>query len=326
MPAAGGRTDQGYLSRLPSDLLPKEVVKDIFTKAQDESMLLRLGRRIPVSVNETVLWTAGTFPEAGQVGGTTLASREGAEKPIQGLQFGTPKSFSPIKLAVIVTVSDEFASYDPDSMYSELAGNLSGAIARAADLAVFHNRDAITGAALVGTTNNSSIAATSNAVALDFDGDPTLVTQFLTGAEMIEAEGKNYNLTAWAADPSMRFKLATARTTAGQPIFQGTNPDAGASINLNAPQASLFGVPLVYGRSVRGRLGSYTGSNIRMVAGDFSQLAWGFADQIRVKVSDQATVGGVSMWQTNQVAVLAEATFGWIVNDADAFVKFTAVY
>ncbi len=327
MPAADDRDDQGYLNRLDADRLPREVSGDIFAKAKDESIMLSLGREIPVSVNENVIWADDTYPEAGQVGGTTLASREGAEKPIQGIQFGTPKVFSPIKLAVIVTVSEEFARANVDKLYSNLAPKLAGAVGRAADLAAFHNKDAITGLDLVGTANNSFVNATTNRVELDLSAtaDPDAVDQILAGVDLVEDdEDGNYEVNGFAARANLRTKFATLRDANGNPVFTGTYPDSGASIDLRARMSSLFGLPVAYGRTVRGKLGAYDGSDVLMFGGDWSQLAWGFADDIRIKVTDQATVGGVSMWQTNQIAVLAEATFGWIVNDPDAFVAYEA--
>lgn len=325
MPAAGNRTDQGYLNRLPSDRLPKIVVGDIFAKAQEQSVMMRLGRQIPVSINETVITSPDFFPEAGQVGGTTLASREGAEKPIRGIDFGTTKSFSPIKLAVIVTVSEEFARENVDALYTDLAPKLSGAIARAADLAVFHNRDALTGNALVGTSANQYVDKTTNRVELDLasTANPDLVAQLLAGVSLVEEdEDDNYDVTGFAAVPQLRAPLVTARDSNGNPVFQGGFPGSGSAINLNASFGSLLGLPVSYGRTVKGKLGAYAGTNVKMYGGDWSQLAWGYADQIRVKVTDQATVGGVSMWQTNQIAILAEATFGWYVNDPQAFVAY----
>lgn len=325
MPAAGNRTDQGYLNRLPADRLPKEVTQDIFAKVEEQSVMMSLGRQIPISLNENVLLTSDTFPEAGQVGGTTLASREGAEKPIQGIGFGTQRAFSPIKLAVIVTVSDEFARTNPDALYSQLSTELSGAVARAADLAVFHGRDALTGNALVGITNNSFVDATTNRVELDFasNANPDLVAQLLAGVELVEEDDeKNYEVTGFAAVKQLRPKLVQARDSQGAPVFSGAYPGNGSEIRLGSNRGELFGLPVSYGKSVRGKLGAYAGSDTRMFAGDWSQLAWGYADSIRVKVTDQATVGGVSMWQTNQIAVLAECTFGWIVNDPDAFVAY----
>lgn len=332
MPAAGNRTDQGYLARLDSDRLPKNVVGDIFSKAQDQSIMLQLGRRIPIGINENILTTPDFFPEAGQVGGTTLASREGEEKPIQGVSYGTTRSFSPIKLAVVVTVSEEYARENVDALYTQLSGALSGAVARAADLAVFHNRDAITGSALVGTTSNSYINATTNESTIDFadvSAPNDVIEQIIEGVELVENEvdgstPKNFQCTAFAADKSMRTKLARVRLGDGygSPMFGNTFPNTGASIDLNGSTQQLMGLPIVYGRSVKGALGAYAGSTARMFTGDWSQVAWGFADEIRVKVSDEATVGGVSMWQTNQIAVLAEATFGWVVNDPEAFTRY----
>lgn len=325
MPAAGGRTDQGYLNRLATDRLPKEVVGDIFTKAKDQSILMSLGRQIPVSINETVITTADTFPEAGQVGGTTLASREGAEKPIQGVGYGTTKSFSPVKLAVIVTVSEEYARTNVEGLYSELATQLSGAVARAADLAVFHNKDAITGGTLVGTSANSYVNATSNRVTLNFatNASPNLVSQIISGVELVEDdETKNFDVNGFASVPQLRTKFVTARDNSGNPIFSGDYPGSGSQINLKSNFGQLFGLPLAYGNMVKGKLGAFAGTNVKMFAGDWSQLGYGFADTIRIKVTDSATIGGVSMWQTNQIGILAEATFGWIVNDPDAFVAY----
>lgn len=325
MPVADSRTDQGYLSRLPADRLPREVSQDIFSKAQNQSVMMTLGQEIPISINENVILYNDTFPEAGQVGGTTLASREGATKPIQGIEFGSQKSFSPIKLAVIVTVSDEFARTNPDALYSQLSTQLSGAVARAADLAVFHGKDALTGGTLVGITNNSYVNATSNRKELNFlpTASPDLVAQLLAGVSLVEDDvDKNFEVNGFAAVPQLRSRLVQARDSQGNPVFSGAFPGSGSQIQLGASQGQLFGVQVAYGKSVRGKLGNFGGTTVQAFAGDWSQLAYGFADSIRVKVTDQATVGGVSMWQTNQIAVLAECTFGWIVNDPDAFVAF----
>lgn len=322
MPAADGRTDQGYLNRLPANMLPKTVVGDIFSKAKDQSILMSLGKQIPVSINETVITAPGPDPEAGQVGGTTLASREGALKPLTGIDWGTEKSFMPIKLAVIVTVSEEFARENVEGMYSELAGKLSGAIARGADLAVFHGRSALTGAALVGIENNGFLSKTTNEVVLNMaaGANPSLAEQIITGYDLVvEDEEKGYDFTGFAAVPRLRSKLAVARDANGDRIL------GGGPVSLAAAQSDLLGLPLTYGRIVGGKVGASTRTNVQIIGGDFSQLAYGFADQIKVKVTDTATVGGVSMWQTNQIAILAEATFGWYVNDTDAFVKYVDV-
>ena len=335
--AAGDTSSPGRLYGLDTDRLPKSVVGDIFRKAEEQSLLMGLGRRVPVSINETVIRLSDTFPEAGQVGGgTTLEDREGAEKPVSGYKFGGTKAFSPIKLAVIVTVSEEFARQNVDGLYSELSTQLPRAIARAADLAVFHNVDALRGTPLVGTENNGSIVngVTRNSVtvqphtqALDLSAGNDVVADLLAGIDQVTAD-EVYDITNWAAAPSMRPALVTRRDQAGNPVFvPGAFPGSGAEININANIGSLLGVPVSFGKAVSGRVGNYAGTDVKLVAGDFSQLAWGYADEIRFKVSDSATLmgedGPISLWQTNQIAVLCEATFGWYVNDPQAFVTYT---
>jgi hypothetical protein len=61
--------------------------------------------------------------------------------------------------------------------------------------------------------------------------------------------------------------------------------------------------------------------------GDWSQAAWGVVGGITYDVSTEATVtinGALtSLWEKNLVAIRAEAEYGWLVNDVDAFQPFT---
>lgn len=324
-----GRTD------LPEEWLPKEVVGDIFSKVAEDAPLLGMGKQINVSMGETVIRYGGTDPEAGQVGvGTSFQDREGHRKPLSGFAFGEEKSFSPIKIATTVVVSDEFSRINPERFYSELAGKLSGAIGRATELAAFHNRSALTGGLLQGTINNKSVVGELLAnhperiVELDLDpaADPNLVEQLLGAYDLVVGnEEKNFDFTAWAAVPALRSKLALARDRQGNLALQNGASGLGVvqgPVNVNATVGDLLGVPVRFGKSVGGRIGNYAGTDVKLIGGDFSQFAYGFADGIRIKVSDQATVDGISMWQTNQIAILAECTFGWYVNDPEAFAGF----
>ena len=61
-------------------------------------------------------------------------------------------------------------------------------------------------------------------------------------------------------------------------------------------------------------------------AGDWTQAAWGVVGGITYNVSTEATVtinGALtSLWEKNLVAIRAEAEYGWLVNDVDAFVTY----
>ena len=63
-------------------------------------------------------------------------------------------------------------------------------------------------------------------------------------------------------------------------------------------------------------------------AGDWRKTAWGAVGGINFRVSTEATVTInnqlTSLWEHNLVAVLAEAEYGWVVADVEAFVALEA--
>jgi HK97 family phage major capsid protein len=315
------------LAHLPSDFAPKAVVGEIFAKAEEEALLPRLGaERIEVVYGQTVIPITVTEPQAGQVGtGTTNELREGGVKPLSGVGWGS-RSFSPIKLAVIVTASEEMARTNPLNLFGSIRGKLSKAIARAMDLAVFHGRNALTGAALSGIDADNVLVNTTNSVNYNIFPDPdavdnNLVNQLLAAYDLI---GEDYDPERWVFDPRYRTKLAAAM----RGVDLNGNVLAPGDINLAAQESSVLGLPANFHKAAPGRIGAYAGTTppTRAFLGDFDQLKWGLADEIRFKVSDQATLTDgdgtvVNLWQTNQVAVMCEVTFGWVVGDLDAFAK-----
>lgn len=320
-PNTPGVDHQGRLAHVPSGLVPPTVVGPIFEKAQENSLVLRMGERIPVDYNGTTIPVNVKRPEVGQVGvGTSNEDREGHRKPLTGVAWDT-KTFAPIKLAAIVTASKEFVDKNPAGLWSQVQNDLGYAMGRGIDLAVAHGLSPLTGAPLQGVDPNNVLANTTKAVSLDASGT-TLVDNLLSMYAQASAGDKEFN--AWAADPRYRAELALLSAVRDS---NGNIVNAPA-LNLNANVGNLLGFPVHYGRAVGGDLGAAADSGVRVIGGDFSQLKYGFADQISFRVTDQATLTdedgqAVSLWQTNQVAILIECTFGWIVGDLDAFAKGT---
>lgn len=311
---------QGRLAHVPSDLLPKELVGPIFDKAQESSLVLKLGQTIPVGYGDTVIPTTVKRPEVGQVGvGTSNEQREGGVKPLSGTAWDT-RSFAPIKLATIVTVSEEFARTNPKGLYTQLQGDLAYAIGRGIDLAVFHGKSPLTGSALQGIDTNNVLANTTNYKNLTAGH---VYDTLIDGYDLVSADTHN-EFDGWAVDPRYRSTLVR------EGAFRDNNGNVDPSrINLAARSGDVLGLPAQFGRAVGGDLGAAADSGIRVFGGDFSQLRYGFADQIRVKMTDTATITdansqAISMWQTNQLAILIEVTFGWVLGDKEAFVKFSA--
>lgn len=314
------------LAHVEDDFAPKAIVDEVFKKATDKALLPQLGaEQIEVVYGETVIPVSTVEPQAGQVGvGTSNAQREGYVKPLSGVGWDS-RSFSPIKLAVIVTASDEFVRTNPQNRFNSIKGKLSDAIARAMDLAVFHGRNALSGAALLGIDAANVLANTTNVVNYNLNptADQDLVTELLASYDTI---GEDYDPNKWVIDPRYRTKLAAAMRGVD---VNGNILNPGA-VNLGAQQTDVLGLTAYFHKAAPGRIGAYAGPTppVRAFLGDFSQLKWGYADQIKFKVSDQATLTDgagttVNLWQTNQVAVMCEVTFGWVVGDLDAFAKVT---
>lgn len=314
---------QGRLAYVPDNLLPKTITGPLFEKAQESSLALKLGTPIPVTFGETVIPVTTKRPEVGQVGtGTTNAQREGGVKPISGTAWDS-KSFQPIKIATIVTFSEEFAKTNPQGFYSQIQTDLAYAIGRGIDLAVFYGKQPINGAAVQGIDANNIITNTANLVNFPDTTTTTVFDDLLAGYDLV-ANNPNNEFSGWAVDP--RFKSTLIREGAARDITGKTLNVS--QVNLNSGVGDILGFPAHYGRAVSGELGVNADSGIRVIGGDFSQLRIGFADSIRYKMTDTASLSDgagntVSLWQTNQAALLVEVTFGWILGDKNAFVKFS---
>ncbi|MGH3584914.1 MAG: phage major capsid protein, partial [Pseudonocardia sp.] len=147
----------------------------------------------------------------------------------------------------------------------------------------------------------------------------------VTGMELVIDEDWDY--TGTIADHRLKPKLLLATDTTGRPILVDTQTPG---TNM-ASAGTLIGEPLAYSRSVSGkqrRQSTSVDSGLRALGGDFSQAAYGVGMDITVRISDQATYvdeeGGVhSAFQENLVLILAEAYYGFVMGDQDAFVKYT---
>ena len=313
------RTDrhQGRLAYLTDEMMPRETAGLLWEQAQESSLVLRLGRQVPVGYGETVIPMSTVEPEVGQVGvGTRPQDREGYRKPVSGIAWES-QSFAPIKMATIVTASEEFVRENVNGMWSSITGQLARAIGRGIDLAVFHGARPDNGAALLGVDANGNVNDSTHTINYNPVADPETLDMYLTSA-WADLVTRGYNPNAWAVDQMFIPPVLTARDGNGNLLFQG-------SLNLSQQSlGSLAGLPVEQGRAVSGRLGAHVPNNTRAVLGDWSRLVYGYADGVRVKVTDTGVITSadgtqVNLWQTNQVAILIETTFGWLV-DEDAFV------
>lgn len=289
--------------------LPDTYADTILQKAFETSLVGRLTPSRPIPLGTTVIPVYEGGIEAGPVA-------EGGTKPV-GAPSMSSKTLAPQKFACIVIVSEEMAQADPLGMLDYVEQDITGSIARAIDLAIFHGRSAISGDVQAGWTyiNETTVRET---IPLDADGTE-LGTTLLAGATALGSGDPGYDLTGFAFDPRFRFQLVGARDAFDRPVFQ-------QSVNLASGIDNVFGIPAAYGRAVPGLIGASADTNVKGVGGDWSKLVWGYAKSLTIKRSTEAVIPDGAdlhyLWAENKMALLVEAIVGWTVLDPNAFVAY----
>jgi HK97 family phage major capsid protein len=300
-----------------SGFLPAHIAEPIFERASRTSVVQQLARRIPLGINGESIPFVNGRPAAAWVA-------EGATKPATSGAM-TLLSMVPKKIAAIMVVSSEVVRANPGNYIMTMRESLAEAFAVAFDRAALHD-EGPTGAAGGGpfatfvaqTTKVQEIGATAVAdggIFVDFTGAMRdLVSD-------TDASGRRYQLTGWALDSVLEPSMWGAVDTTGRPIFVDLPPDQAAS-SLSG-NGRLMGRPAFMGEGVA----SANLTDVVGFAGDWSQAAWGAVGGISYRVSTEAavTINGslVSLFENNLVAVLAEAEYGFVMADADAFVELT---
>jgi HK97 family phage major capsid protein len=304
------------LSSVDSSLLPRTITAPIFEKSVEQSAVMALARPAPLAIDATTsVPIPMDVPTADWVG-------QAAKKPLSTSSVGV-KQMTAKKLAVLIPVAEEVAMTNAAGLYTQLQRDLPTAFARAFDHAAIH------GKTMKGATGpfEDYLAETTNEVELGTATQATggIWADLVTGMELVIDEDWDY--TGTVADHRLKPKLLLATDTTGRPILVDTQTPG---TNM-AAAGQLIGEPLAYSRSVSGkqrRQSTSVDSGLRAIGGDWSQAAYGVGMDITVRISKEATYvdedGGVhSAFQENLVLILAEAYYGYVQGDAQAFVKFT---
>lgn len=235
---------------------------------------------------------------------------EAAAKPQIGGASINVQHIRPAKVAGILVVSKELAQANPSRMLDLMQADMRNAIARAVDNLVLFNRDlrgtsyAGVNKAVFGSATQHMYVGAANKINSDF---------LLDAYQAAISETADPN--GWIFDPVHRATLTRLVQTSTQK--DNTLPDlrGGASV--------VAGLPAYYTRAFArdaAKNPSAGDASVAGVLGDWSKVRWGFVERLDITRSTEATVSGVSMFETNQIAFLIEAILGWTVLDQAAFV------
>ncbi len=278
------------LSAVSSTLLPATVAAPIFTKATEESAVMQLARKVPLSVNaNTAIPVSMDVPIADWVA-------EGGVKPAAQVGVGV-KIMTGKKVALLVPVSEEVANTNPAGLYSLMQQDLPTAIARAFDYAAINGKSLRTGAAgpfpdfLAMATSTQPLGTTTQA-------NGGIYVDIVTAAGKVV--DKSYDVTGIAADPRLKIDAQLAVDTQGRPLFQASNSAIG-----EVDSGTLAGYPVYFNKGVSGRYwragdatqlvtinGTPTGGTFVLSSGGNSTtLAWNAAAATTVQSAIQAWGG-----------------------------------
>ena len=277
-------------------ILPPEVSAEIWQKVTDESVVMGLARRVPLSGAGVIFREILTDSQPAFVGETE-------RKPVSNPTVGS-KELKAHKIAVVQTYSDEFRR-DLPGLFNALTGRLPAALARTFDLAALHGTGAP--AADFDTLAGADEVSIHNTTA----GSQDAYQGFLNALAVLEDNG--YDPTAWALSPAGEIVALSNRDTGGGAIL---NPN----VLTNGSVGSVLGRPVFRSRNARD--GDVVG-----VAGDWTKAIWGQVEGVSIDISDNPVYDSdgdlvTAGWQDNMIGVRAEIHVGFIAVE-DAFVRLT---
>ena len=272
----------------------------IFERAARTSVVQQLGRRVPLGIGGQEIPVVSTKPVAGWVA-------EGATKPAtQGTM--ALKTMTPKKLAAIAVVSAEVVRANPGGYVDLLRPQLAEAFAIAFDSATLH------GTSTPFTTYIDQTTQTDVEIGTKAASAGSVYADLNAGLSTLVTAGKR--LTGFAFDVIAEPLFNAAVDTTGRPLFVDS-PLVETAETIRAGR--VLGRPAFIGEGV-------AASTTIGYGGDWTQVAWGAVGGISYDVSTEApvTINGalVSMWEKNLLGVRAEAEYGFLCNDVDAFVTY----
>lgn len=296
-----------------SGFIPAEVSGTIFELAARMSVAQQLVPQVPLSFRGTSVPVVTGRPVAKWV---DEASAKQATQGTMSLKTITPK-----KLAAIAVVSAETIRANPGGYVDSLRPQLAEAFAVAFDYAAFYGLGGDgTGAGpfstyLAQTTKSTEFGANSQANGGVYKDLVDSIAEIVSDTD---ASGiRHYQCNGFALDNQVEPRLLAAVDSSGRPIWVDLPIDAQA--NVFARPGSLVGRVAYLGDLAN------PANTIHGFAGDWTQAAWGVVGGITFDVSTEAavTINGslVSLFENNLVAIRAEAEYGFLLNDADAFVQ-----
>jgi HK97 family phage major capsid protein len=215
------------------------------------------------------------------------------------------------KVQITYRFSNEVMWEDEDyqtNLIDELVASVAVGLSRALDLVAIHGINPLTGVISASITNYfdkpgngvSRVVATSNSQ-----------TDIETAAEDLQEFG--YVATGIAFDPLFAGQLARTKDSDKRPLY----PELGLGFGFS----NFQGLQAAASDTVSGRQELEVAEvSIKAIMGDFRAFKWGVAREVPLELIEFGDPDGLGdLKRTNEVAIRAEAVFGFAIFDGQAF-------
>lgn len=283
-----------------TNLLPRQVSSDIWSKALEQAAIPRLTPDTPMVLGDNVQPVLTTRPSA-----TIVA--EGAQKKDSAVAI-KPVVMQPVKAQVGLEFTMETIEANPAGVLGVLQTELAAALSRQVDAAIIHKLKCDDGQAF--TTTSTSLSEVSQSQTLTTKPRDDVDTAY---ASLVD---QGYDWTGTLFSPKMVSALRRQKVAkdVDLPLMPELTP--GAALD------SFLGIPAASSRVVQGGIDALPNQQLRGVIGDFSALRFGYALSIPVKRIEYGDpFGNGDLQRRNAIAFIAEIIFAWGVLDEKAFVK-----
>lgn len=275
-----------------------------WVKSIRTGVLARLAPSDPeIKVGSTDHFTFTTTPKAELVG-------EGANKSSND---GTPtkKTAKTYKVQITYRFSQDLMWADEDyqtGVVDALVSNVATAISRALDLVAIHGINPKTGE--ISSSVSDYFDKAGNGVSrVVATGD--VQADLETAAGDLQEAG--YIATGIALDPVFAGQLARKKDGENRPLY----PELGLGFGFD----SFQGLAAAASDTVSGRQELESSEvSIQAILGDWRAFKWGVARELPLETIEYGDPDGAGdLKRTNEIAIRAEAVFGFVIFDGNAF-------
>ena len=275
-----------------------------WTKNIRGGVLGRLAAAAPeIKVGATDHFTFTTTPKAELVG----------ESAAKSSMDGTPtkKTVNTYKVQITYRFSQELMWEDEDyqaGVVDGLVANVATAISRALDLVAIHGINPLTG--LISANVSDYFDKAGNGVARVV-ATGNVQTDLETAASDLQEAG--YIASGIALDPVFAGQLARKKDGENRPLY----PELGLGFGFD----SFQGLQAASSDTVSGRQELESSEvSIQAILGDWSAFKWGVAREMPLETIEYGDPdGNGDLKRTNELAIRAEAVFGYAIFDGNAF-------